>query len=127
MNIGITHWQGRVSPVFDVAEELAVIEIRDGREVGRKFFRLTRHRPYPRAKEVSDIGIDVLICGAVSSAFEIALIGKKIRVAAFVCGDIDAVLHSFLTDRLRQSQFHMPGSGKKRDTGTGLPPDGLDM
>jgi predicted Fe-Mo cluster-binding NifX family protein len=114
MNIGITHWQGRVSPVFDVSEELAVIETRDGKVISRKFFRLASQRPYPRAKEISDIGIDVLICGAVSTVFQIALIGKKIRFLAFVCGDIDAVLHSFLMDRLTQSQFHMPGSGKKR-------------
>ncbi|MFZ3047719.1 MAG: hypothetical protein WA151_17540 [Desulfatirhabdiaceae bacterium] len=114
MNIGIAHWQGRVSPVFDVSEELVVIEISDGREISRKFFRLTSQRPYPRAKEISDIGIDVLICGAVSSVFEIALVGKRIRFAAFVCGDIDAVLKSFLTDHLSQSIFHMPGSGEKR-------------
>jgi hypothetical protein len=36
MRIAIPQWQGRVSPVFDVAGILLLIDIEDGREIGRE-------------------------------------------------------------------------------------------
>jgi predicted Fe-Mo cluster-binding NifX family protein len=115
VKIAIPHWQGRVSPVFDVAEILTLIDIEDGREVRREKVILGSRDPFGRAKEVSALGVSVLLCGALSHPFETALMGAGIQVVGFVCGDLEAVVNAFLGGRLADVRFHMPGCrGKKR-------------
>jgi len=77
---------------------------------------LLKHRdPFGRAKEVAKAGIELLICGAVSRVFETALISAGIRVAGFMCGDLETVLSAFLKDGLADGRFLMPGCcGKRR-------------
>jgi len=74
MKIAIAHWQSRVSPVFDVADRLFLITIEDGREVHRESLRIAGRDPFERAQELAEQGVDVLLCGAVSSALEKALV-----------------------------------------------------
>jgi predicted Fe-Mo cluster-binding NifX family protein len=118
VKIAIPHWQGRVSPVFDVAESLTLIDIEDGREVRREKVMLGSRDPFGRAKEVSALGISVLLCGALSHPFETALMGAGIQVVGFVCGDLEAVVDAFLRGQLADGPFLMPGCcGKRRKSG----------
>jgi predicted Fe-Mo cluster-binding NifX family protein len=118
VKIAIPHWQGRVSPVFDVAESLFLIDIEDGREVRRENVMLASRDPFGRAKEISALGTAVLLCGALSHPFQTALMGAGIQVVGFVCGDLEAVVNAFLQGQLADVRFHMPGcSEKKQRTG----------
>ncbi|HSO62114.1 MAG TPA: hypothetical protein VLR50_13870, partial [Desulfobacterales bacterium] len=74
MKIAIAHWQNRISPVFDVADRLILIDVEDGREVHRESLHLVGRDPFGRARELSDLGVDVLLCGAVSRGLEKALV-----------------------------------------------------
>jgi len=94
---------------WNVSENLVVIETGDGKEVGRKNYKLAGRRTYQRVREISDLGIDVLICGAISFLLETALVGKKIQVVAFVCGDMEDILNAFLAGCLNLERFGMPG------------------
>ncbi len=109
MFIGITDWQGNVSPVFDVSVRLCVVEIVGGTEVHRESILLKCRDPFARAGEVAGTGVEVLICGAVSRAFETALISVGIRILPFTCGDLESVIGAFLQGRLTDSRFLMPG------------------
>jgi predicted Fe-Mo cluster-binding NifX family protein len=109
MKIAIAYWQDRISPVFDVSDRLCLIDIEDGKEVKREIRILTSRDPFNRAREVSGFGTDVLICGAVSRALEMALTDAGIQVAGFMCGDLDAVLSAFLCGQLTDDSFFMPG------------------
>jgi len=113
MKIAIPHWQGRVSPVFDVSDGLLVIDIKDGRQVRRESIILCRSDPFARAKEVADLGAEVLLCGAVSHVLERALMGAGVEVFSFICGDLEAVLDAFLRGQLDDDRFLMPGSCAK--------------
>jgi predicted Fe-Mo cluster-binding NifX family protein len=118
MVIAIANWQGNVSPVFDVSDRLCVVEIVDGAEVRRETALLRYRDPFGRAREVAGLGVEVLICGAVSRAFETALTSAGIRVLAFICGDLEAVIGGFLQDRLMENRFFMPGCfGKRQNRG----------
>ncbi len=70
--------------------------------------------PFGRAKEVAQAGVEVLICGAVSHAFETALISAGIRVLPFMCGDLEAVIGAFLQGKLTDGRFLMPGCFGRR-------------
>ena len=115
MKVAIPHWQGRVSPVFDAATRLLVVEMGDGRESGQGDWPLTATDPTQRAAELSRSGTDVLICGAISWPLEMAVSSEGIEVIAQVCGQVEEVLSAFLEGRLSDPAFLMPGCcGRRR-------------
>ena len=65
--IAVSHWQSRVSPVFDVAEQLFVIELKNGCQCVRRLETLDENQLSLRADHLVALKIDVLICGAISS------------------------------------------------------------
>jgi predicted Fe-Mo cluster-binding NifX family protein len=109
MKIAIAYWQDRISPVFDVSDKLCLIDIENGNEVRRENKILKNRDPYKRAKEISEIGIDVLVCGAISRILEMALSCTGIRVTGFMCGNLDTVISAFLCGQLTDGRFFMPG------------------
>jgi len=114
MRIAISHWLRRVSPLFDVSDKLYLIHIEDGCETRRERIVLVSRDPFGRAKEVSGLGTDVLICGAISHVQESALIFAGVQVVGFICGEFEAVLVAFLCGQLLDSRFLMPGRHRKR-------------
>jgi predicted Fe-Mo cluster-binding NifX family protein len=114
MMIAIANRQGCISPVFDVSDKLCLVRIENGKELQRENVLLKNRNPFTRAKEMADIGVELLICGAVSHALETALISVGIRVIGFVCGDLENVLGAFLRGQLTGRGFFLPGCFGKR-------------
>ena len=100
MKIAIAHWQSRVSPVFDVADRLFLITIEDSREVLRESLRLASQDPFERARKLAERGVEVLLCGAVSSALEKALTAAGIQVLGFLGGELESIVAAFLVGQL---------------------------
>jgi predicted Fe-Mo cluster-binding NifX family protein len=116
MNVAIPVCRGRVSPVFDVARELAVVEV-DGRSaVAIRTVPLVDTVAPRRVRHLAGLGIEVLICGAVSRALEEMLQAAGIRVLARRCGAFDDVLAAYLRGQLHASSFRMPGCAPQRRT-----------
>jgi predicted Fe-Mo cluster-binding NifX family protein len=84
--VGIAHYQGRVAPVFDVARNFLMVRFKDGREEGREETTLQPDNPFHRAQEVRTLGVDVVVCGAISHSLETMLRAAGIHVTGFVCG-----------------------------------------
>lgn len=115
MKVAIPDWQGRISPVFDVAAHLLVAEVEDGRILARLLVLMNEDGLHARAKQVSGLGVDVLICGAISRPLELALASAGVEVAPQTCGDVEDVLSAFVAGRLSQDAFLMPGCcGRRR-------------
>ena len=116
MKIAIPHWQGRVSPVFDVAGTVLVIEMVDGAESSRKDVGFETEDPHGRAMELARTGVDVLVCGAISRPLERAVQASGIEVIPQTCGDVNCVLEAFGAGRLGAAEFLMPGCcGRRRE------------
>jgi len=109
MKLAVAHWQGRIAPVFDVSDNVYLIQCAGGREVQREKITLNHHDPFHRAKEVTGLGTQTLICGAVSIPLETALEAAGVQVIGFVCGDLEVVLRAFLCGSLHRPCFRMPG------------------
>lgn len=114
MIVAISNRLGSVSPLFDVSDRLDLIEITHNKAVGRDVITLKQRDPLLRAREMADMGINVLICGAVSYPFETALISTGIRILGFVCGNLDAVIGGFIQNGLSDKRFDMPGYYRPR-------------
>lgn len=116
--VGITHHLGYVSPVFDVARNLLSVASRDRHGQDREEAILETSDPFLRAQKIKDLGVDVVVCGAISRVYEMALSGKGIKVISSVCGPLEDVLSAFLDGTLDDSKFLMPGcAGRQRFRG----------
>jgi predicted Fe-Mo cluster-binding NifX family protein len=109
MRIAIPQWQGRVSPVFDVAVNFLLIDVEGGQEIRREERRLTGRDLPARIAEFLSLGSGVLICGAISAPLEARLTAGGVQVISFTCGGIDVVLGAFLRGELAKRVFAMPG------------------
>jgi len=109
MRVAISDYEDRVSPVFDVAAHLTVVEYEKETEISRSGYQLETLDPYKRAEFLEKLRIDTLICGAISRPLELLLVEKGITVYGRVCGDVAEVLQAFMAGKLSDPCFQLPG------------------
>ncbi|MBA7687268.1 hypothetical protein ES703_95729 [subsurface metagenome] len=109
MKIAIPVYGGNISNVFDFAHRLLLVDIENGREVNQSEVELKAESLPQRAGQLKNLGVDVLVCGAISRALAYMVTASGIEVLAFVTGRVDDVLEAYLTDQLAKPQFSMPG------------------
>jgi len=115
MKVAIPTWTGRVSPVFDVARRVLVVTLEGDHEVSREETAIEETQLVARAKHVTQLGVDVLICGAISMPLEAMLASAGMRVIPHICGPVEDVLLAFASGRLTDEMFLMPGCcGRRR-------------
>ena len=115
MKVALTVWENRISPLFDCARMLLIVDIVAGTETSRHFEPFHYESPFSRAAKLSDLGVKVLICGAVSDQFANIIETYGIRIVPFVAGGVDEVLDAYLTGGLYNAKFRMPGCGSRHD------------
>ncbi len=113
MKVGITVWRNRISPVFDVAKHVKVIQL-DSNALQIRDLEMTSSLPLQRAELLSNAGIKVLICGAISAPFAQMIAGRNIKVIPFIAGEFSAVLNAYLNGNLEHPDFNMPGYRRQR-------------
>lgn len=114
MKVAIPQWQGRVSPVFDVAATALVVEL-DGRiELARQTLQFDADGAGRRVARLVDAGVEVLICGAISRQLELLVRAAGIEVVPHTCGNVGHVLSAFLDGRLNRGACLMPGCYRRR-------------
>ncbi len=115
MKVALATWNGRVSPVFDVARQVVLLDIEEGRVVSRREEALPGTEPQAQADRLAALGSQTLICGAISKAMAGLLAAVNVRVIPFTAGDIEAVLAGWLAGNLPDPALSMPGCcGQRR-------------
>jgi len=66
MKTAFAHWENRIAPVFDTARRICVVESESGRIVRQTQETLPAELPVRKALRLMDLGIGVLVCGAIS-------------------------------------------------------------
>jgi len=119
MRVAIPNWNGRVSPVFDVAKALLLVDLDGGRAMERRELLLPPSSPRMRAASVAGTGANVLICEAISRPLEVMLVASGVRVIPNVCGTVEQVLAAYASGRLSAPTFQMPGCRRRGRRGRG--------
>jgi len=114
MKVAMPVWSGRISPVFDVAQRLLVVDVEAGGPAGGAEHVVGTDMPASRARRLAELGVDVLICGAISRPMEMMLAAGGIRVIPYVCGPVEEVFQAYLAGRLSRPTFLMPGCRRGR-------------
>ena len=111
MNIAISIWEGKVSPVFDTASRLLVLRLDERVEKSRFETCLDEHNVTRKCARVQGLGVQVLICGAISLHFRQVFGASGIQVIPWISGPAEEVLDVFKTGKLENSEYRMPGCG----------------
>lgn len=108
MNIAITIWGNRISPVFDASQMLLIVEIVDG---GIDSKRVVTFQPTQFGRFIELLRqheVQVLVCGAICAVAIVRLESIGIRVAPFLTGEFDRVLEQYVAGK-EFTEFAMPG------------------
>jgi predicted Fe-Mo cluster-binding NifX family protein len=115
MRVAIPIWDGRISPVLDAAKRLLVVDVDDGKQVARDEVAIDEAALVARARRLVALGVDVLICGAVSWPLERMLVSAGVKVIGQTCGMVEDVLAAYVSGGLTEGAFLMPGCcGRRR-------------
>lgn len=114
MKAAFTIWKNRIAPVFDVAGQAVLVQMDQVQTLVSTFVSLPEGSVAAKVQVLSGLGVQVLVCGAMSrAAFELA-VAEKIEVVSFVAGDTDHVIQAWLQGSLSQADFAMPGCRHRR-------------
>ena len=113
MKIAIPVWENKVSPVLDTASRLLVVELKEGSKTSRFEIHLDERDLIKRCLRIQGLGIDTLLCGAVTRYFSDMLRTSGINIVPGFSGRPDEVLDACFEGNLGQGEFLMPGWNKE--------------
>lgn len=109
MKIAIPVWEGKVSPVFDTASRLLILQVEDKNETSRFETFLDETDLTRRCMRIQALGVDTLICGAISGHFHRMLRADNVEIIPWISGAAEDVLKAYLDGEIFNSKFLMPG------------------
>lgn len=101
MKVALTVWENRISPMFDVARMLLVADIEDQKVVNPHYEPFLPAETTAKAKVMSDLGVDVLICGGISNFFANMVEAYGIRIIPFIAGEAKQILNAYAAGTFR--------------------------
>ncbi|MBN2401821.1 MAG: hypothetical protein JXN64_05430 [Spirochaetes bacterium] len=117
--VAVPVYQERVSPLLDVAKKFAVYEILEG-EIKQKIIAdIHPEDETQRIDKLKEIGVSVIIGGAVSSFVSELIREKGLRLISWISGPADNVIDQYLKGGLKSLRNGGPGGcgRKKRQRG----------
>ncbi len=109
MRVALAIWNGRISPVFDVARQVLILDLQDGREVSRHVETLPGTELRYQADRLAALAPQTLICGAISQPMAAMLAAHGVSVVPFTAGDVEEVIAAWLSGSLSDPALIMPG------------------
>ncbi|MCF7974821.1 MAG: dinitrogenase iron-molybdenum cofactor biosynthesis protein [Phycisphaerae bacterium] len=114
MKAAFTTWRNRIAPVFDVAGEVVLVEVDQENNVVSTLMSLPVGPVEAKVQRLSEQGVKVLVCGAMSRAAQKLAQSEMVEVYSFVAGDTNCVIEAWLQGCLAQTDFAMPGCAHRR-------------
>lgn len=114
MKTAFAYWDNRIAPVFDTARQIHVVEVQAGQLVSEAQVTLSEDMSVQKALRLVELGVGVLVCGAISRPMYEMVIAYGIQVVPLVAGDLRKVIQAWLKGDLRRDAFAMPGCRGRR-------------
>ena len=114
MKMALTVWENRISPVFDAAQMLLVVEIENTKIINKHYEPFYPELPTRLAVRLAEMNVAVLICGAISEMPANILEANGIKLIPFITGDAREVIDAYVKDVPSMPAFLMPGCSHKR-------------
>jgi len=114
MRLAIAVWGCEVSPVFDFAHRILVVQCEDDQVHARYHYEIPDESMAARAERLRELGVNVLVCGAISNPLAKMINGLGITLIPWKCGLIEEVLVAYFSGTLEDPRFALPGAGNER-------------
>jgi predicted Fe-Mo cluster-binding NifX family protein len=115
MKIAIPIRGTRISPLFDVAKRIELLDIGPDETVVHREAYTETADPIEKTMRLIERGTDVLICGAISWPLELMLTSRGVQVIPNTCGPAKEVIAAFVAGCMTEESFLMPGcTGQRR-------------
>ena len=114
MKAAFVVWQERIAPVFDTARQAVIVTMDEGGRAMTRMEPLTGPTPGHDLMRLRDMGVDTLVCGAMSRPMQQAAAACGLRVIPFVAGETQAMISAWQQGRLEHGRFAMPGCRGRR-------------
>ena len=108
MKVAIPIYNNRISPRFDCAYRFMIVTAENGEIKEKDSIIMNSMNLIQRINEFANMGIDTLICGAISEFTFRMITDKKINVIPWIIGEADKVLDLFLKGKLEPGMNFFP-------------------
>ena len=109
MKIAITVWGNKISPVFETAEHLLLVDIVDAVEQNRELIKMNGLLPVQKITLLEDLNVQLLVCGAITRELESSFDANKVKIISFVCGNVEQLISAVSHGEPVRDMFGMPG------------------
>ena len=109
MKTAFSTWDNRIAPVFDVARQIHVTETDTSGGIKESSESFAGDIPMQKARHLAELGVNVLVCGAISRQMYAMVAAYGIQVVPFIVGDLREVMDAWMGNRLNADAFAMPG------------------
>jgi len=108
MRVAIPTWNDRVSPVFDEARRVRVVDVDTSRACKTSDIVCTL-KIGRSAVSLSELGVNLLVCSAISTPLEAVLRSSGVDVVPDVCGNVEEILMAVISGDTSLADFRTPG------------------
>ncbi len=112
--VALTAWGNRMSPVFEAARKLCLVEVEDGKVQNRRYESSDPGRCQSLVDHLQGIGVRTLICGAITESSVFCIQSGGIELIPFVSGTIEEVVAAYARGLPLAQMFSMPGCGGRQ-------------
>lgn len=114
MKAAFTTWNDRISPVFDVAGQILLVESDSKGAVHKENLALPVGCVMDKLTFLDNQKVELLVCGAISRSLQCAVEARGIKVYPFCAGETSKLIDAWMNGGLDKASFSMPGCCKRR-------------
>ena len=111
MRVAVTVWEDTVSTVCDFSSRLLVFDVTGDEVKNRSFIPFETGIMPERVNQLEALGVEVLLCGAISRPLERMIRASGVKVIPCLRGSIEEVIGAYLDGGLSDARFTLPGFG----------------
>jgi predicted Fe-Mo cluster-binding NifX family protein len=111
MKVALTVWEDTVSTVCDFSSRLLVFDVMGNEIKNRSFIPFEAGIMPERVNQFEALGVEVLLCGAISRPLERMICASGVKVIPCLRGSIEEVIRAYLDGSLSDVRFTLPGFG----------------
>ena len=111
MKAAFTIWNGRIAPVFDVAGQVMLVNS-DAEQEPHTIINLPGGSACEKITFLRQLHVQVLVCGAMTRRTARYAHDLNLEVFPFIAGEQQEIIDTWLSQRLLDNRFCMPGCGR---------------
>ena len=109
MKSAFTVWGQRLSPVFDSADTLLIVEIKNKKIIKKTYKAFNPKTDNNFTENLIHLGIKVLICGAITQLHASLIEDSTIKLIPFIGGNVNDIIKTYAVGDSLTPTFLMPG------------------